>query len=439
MSEEQRLSVMHTRISSKSSLLSFEENCPSKAWDATPWSIRTNSLFILSLSFILSFFVVFSRTSRKSEQSPCGVCFSSSVRVSFFFFSLHEWSKAFDQQGRGHSFPQVSGMKEKKEERERKNCFRLNVSDRGRYLKDLFTSLLDLSWCSIVILFVICFVGSWLFFGVLWYSLLLLRGDLSVGGEGDRCLVGVDSFSGSLLFSLESQQTIGYGTRSIDPRCSLGIVLLIVQSCFGLLIQALWVGLVYTRLSRPRKRRQTLLWSREGVIALRDGFLTLQIRLGDMRHRSTLVEAHIRMYFLSKRRTRENEVIPIDLVDMNVGYSVGRDRLFLNWPLIIEHRIDSSSPLYAMNSSHFSSGQFEIFVVLEGSIESTGMVTQAKTSYLPKEILWGQRFEQILHFDHERSYTVDYGQFHHTIDDPLTPHCSAKELQEQQNNNNNNA
>ena len=321
------------------------------------------------------------------------------------------------------------------------SLFRLHLEDRSRYLKDIFTSLLDLSWCSILILFVICFVCSWLLFGVLWYSLILIRGDFSLD-EGDeknstRCLIGIDSFAGTILFSIETQQTIGYGTRSIDQRCSMGILLLIVQSCFGLLIQALWVGLVYTRLSRPRKRRQTLLWSRQAVISLRDGFLTFQIRLADMRRRSTLVEAHIRMYFLSKRRTRENEVIPIDLIDMNVGYNLGRDRLFLNWPLIIEHRIDADSPLFQLDPQQLAEGKFEIFLVLEGSIETTGMVTQAKTSYLPKEILWGHRFEQILQFDHERSYTVDYANFNQTIEDPLTPRCSAKDLQQQQQQQNN--
>ena len=55
------------------------------------------------------------------------------------------------------------------------------------------------------------------------------------------------------------------------------------QSMDGLLIQPIWVGLVYTFLSHPNKRRQTLVWSRQAVISLRHGFLSFQIRLGDIR------------------------------------------------------------------------------------------------------------------------------------------------------------
>jgi len=249
------------------------------------------------------------------------------------------------------------------------------------------------------------------------------------------CVIGVTSFSGALLYSIETQQTIGYGTRAVTEQCTGGIFVIIIQSCFGLIIQALWVGLVYTKLSRPRKRRRTLIWSQKSVISLRDGYLTLQCRLGDMRHRSTLVEAHIRMYFVSRRRTIENEIIPVNLIDMDVGYDGGRDRIFFNWPIIIEHRIDSKSPLYHMDKENISKEKFEILIVLEGTIEPTGMITQAKTSYMPQEIVWGARFQRMIHFDQE-SYTADYSKFNSIYNDNCTPNCSAKQLDEQNQNNN---
>jgi potassium inwardly-rectifying channel subfamily J len=248
------------------------------------------------------------------------------------------------------------------------------------------------------------------------------------------CVVGVTSFTGAMLYSIETQQTIGYGTRAVTEQCTAGLFILIIQSCFGLIIQALWVGLVYTKLSRPRKRRQTLIWSRQAIISLRDGFLTLQLRLADMRHRSTLVEAHIRMYYVSKRFTKENETIPLNLLDMDVGYDAGRDRIFFNWPLIIEHKIDSRSPLYQMNREALYKEKFEILLVLEGIIEPTGMVTQAKTSYMPEEIVWGARFERMVHFD-QKSYTVDYSKFNAIVKDNLTNDYSAKQYEEQLNNN----
>ncbi len=246
------------------------------------------------------------------------------------------------------------------------------------------------------------------------------------------CVAGVKSFSGALLYSIETQQTIGYGTRAVTETCTGGIFIIIIQSCFGLIIQASWVGLVYTKLSRPQKRHQTLIWSRQAVISLRDGYLTFQCRLGDMRYRSTLVEAHIRMYFISQRRTLENEVIPLNLFDMDVGYNAGKDRLFFNWPIIIEHRIDSRSPLYKMDKETISKEKFEILLVLEGIIEPTGMITQVKTSYMPEEIIWGARFERMIYFD-QTHYIVDYSKLNSIYNDNCTKNISAKQLEEQSN------
>lgn len=71
-----------------------------------------------------------------------------------------------------------------------------------------------------------------------------------------------------------------------------------------------------------------------------------------------------------------------------------------------------------------------IFSCLEGVVESTGMTTQARSSYLPTEILWGHRFEHVVTFRKETGeYEVDYTLFNNTyeVDTPL---CSSKQLDE---------
>ena len=53
---------------------------------------------------------------------------------------------------------------------------------------------------------------------------------------------------------------------------------------------------------------------------------------------------------------------------------------------------------------------------LSGTIESTGMTTQARTSYLPGEILWGHRLERLVTFQKEGGeYQVDYSRFENTV------------------------
>jgi potassium inwardly-rectifying channel subfamily J len=69
------------------------------------------------------------------------------------------------------------------------------------------------------------------------------------------------------------------------------------------------------------------------------------------------------------------------------------------------------------------------------------MTTQARSSYLPSEVLWGHRFQPLVSFKKETGeYEVDYSLFNNTyeVDTPL---CSAKALddlkniQQQQRNN----
>lgn len=56
------------------------------------------------------------------------------------------------------------------------------------------------------------------------------------------------------------------------------------------------------------------------------------------------------------------------------------------------------------------------------------MTTQARSSYLPNEILWGHRFANLVSFKKETGeHEVDYSQFNNTyeVDTPL---CSAYSL-----------
>lgn len=56
------------------------------------------------------------------------------------------------------------------------------------------------------------------------------------------------------------------------------------------------------------------------------------------------------------------------------------------------------------------------------------MTTQARSSYLPNEILWGYRFEPLVTFNKNTGqYAVDYSLFNNTYQ-VNTPLYSAREL-----------
>lgn len=94
---------------------------------------------------------------------------------------------------------------------------------------------------------------------------------------------------------------------------------------------------------------------------------------------------------IKKCLTYEGELIPFHQFDMDVGYDDGLDRVFVIWPITICHEIDEDSPLYEISKETLETAKFEIIAILEGVVETVGSTTQARTSYLPSEILWGKR------------------------------------------------
>ncbi|KAG2463635.1 KCJ12 protein, partial [Polypterus senegalus] len=313
-----------------------------------------------------------------------------------------------------------------------------NMHDKPRrYLADIFTTCVDIRWRYMLAIFSAAFLISWLLFGLVFWGVALAHGDLDlvqdhnglVGGLGKEwkpCILHVHSFVGAFLFSIETQTTIGYGFRCVTEECPIAVATVVVQSIVGCIIDSFMIGTIMAKMARPKKRAQTLLFSHHAVIALRDGKLCLMWRVGNLR-KSHIVEAHVRAQLIKPYMTAEGEYLPLDQTDLNVGYDVGLDRLFLVSPLVIVHEIDEQSPLYSLSKEDLEAEDFEIVVILEGMVEATAMTTQARSSYLAREILWGHRFEPVV-FEEKNRYQVDYSRFHKTYEVPSTPRCSAKDL-----------
>ncbi|XP_068177452.1 ATP-sensitive inward rectifier potassium channel 12-like [Antennarius striatus] len=318
-----------------------------------------------------------------------------------------------------------------------------NMEDKPRrYLADIFTTCVDIRWRYLLLIFTTTFLLSWLLFGLIFWGVALAHGDFdlyfpmqegnpqSSGVKGKDewrpCILHIQGFIGAFLFSIETQTTIGYGFRCVTEECPVAVVTVVVQSIVGCIIDSFMIGTIMAKMVRPKKRAQTLLFSHHAVIALRDGKLCLMWRLGNMR-KSHIVEAHVRAQFIKPHVTAEGEYLPLEQTDIDVGYDDGLDRLFLVSPLVIVHEINKNSPLYNLSCADLQKEDFEIVVILEGMVEATAMTTQARSSYLAREILWGHRFEPVV-FEKSNRYHVDYSRFHKTYEVPSTPHCSAREL-----------
>ncbi|MBN3323985.1 KCNJ3 protein, partial [Atractosteus spatula] len=302
-------------------------------------------------------------------------------------------------------------------------------SETSRYLSDLFTTLVDLKWRWNLFIFILTYTVAWLFMASMWWVIAYIRGDLNRAHDDKYtpCVANVYNFPSAFLFFIETEATIGYGYRYITDKCPEGIILFLFQSILGSIVDAFLIGCMFIKMSQPKKRAETLMFSEHAVISMRDGKLTLMFRVGNLRN-SHMVSAQIRCKLLKSRQTPEGEFLPLDQLELDVGFSTGADQLFLVSPLTICHVIDTKSPFYDLSQRSMQTEQFEIVVILEGIVETTGMTCQARTSYTEDEVLWGHRFFPVISLE-EGFFKVDYSQFHATFEVP-TPPYSVKEQEE---------
>ncbi|KAL8173537.1 UNVERIFIED_CONTAM: hypothetical protein K2H54_005587 [Gekko kuhli] len=335
-----------------------------------------------------------------------------------------------------------------------------NIQEKKRFLSDIFTTIVDLKYRWFLFVFSMCYIITWVVFGIIYFVDAWIRDDVNHIGDTEwkSCIENIDSFISALLFSVESQRTIGYGSRIVTANCTEGVILLMAQSIIGSMIDALMVGCMFVKISRPKKRAQTLIFSKKCVISHRDEKLCLMFRIGDLRD-SHMVDAKIRAKLIKSRQTKEGEFIPLEQSELNLGYDTGEDRLFLVEPQIICHIINDLSPFWEMSAEALKREQFEIIVILEGIVEATvnnvnstvhakanfkhkshvasfivhvkccqGMTCQARTSYTEDEILWGHRFEPCMSLE-KGAFRVDYSRFEKTFE-VQTPAASAREMHE---------
>lgn len=290
------------------------------------------------------------------------------------------------------------------------------------YVTDIFTTLVEIRWRVMFLIFALSYILSWLFFGIIYWVIALAHGDLK-DPSNDPCVYEVRSFTAAFLFSLETQTTIGYGFRGMSENCMVAIIVVTVQDVISCFIDTFVIGIVVAKMASARKRAQTVGFSNCAVINLRDGFLCLSWRVGDFR-RHHMVEGTARAQIVrsTMHTTGKVDVTYKDLV-------IQQSDIILVTPTTIVHRIETGSPLFKMGLEDLRKDDFELVVSFTYTDDSTGILHQTRTSYMTAEILWGQLFQEMLRVN-RRHYKVDYSMFHHTAR-VLVPEVSAAEYERQ--------
>uniref|UniRef100_A0A7M4FKR2 Inward rectifier potassium channel 16 n=1 Tax=Crocodylus porosus TaxID=8502 RepID=A0A7M4FKR2_CROPO len=288
------------------------------------------------------------------------------------------------------------------------------------YMADIFTTLVDIKWRHMFVIFSLSYILSWLFFGLVFWLIALQHGDLLRNADISPCVANVHSFTGAFLFSLETQTTIGYGFRCVTEECSVAILMVILQSVLSCIIDTFIIGAALAKMATARKRAQTIRFSYYAVVGLRNDKLCLMWRIGDFRP-NHMVEGTVRAQLLRYKEDNEGRM-SMEYKDLKLL----NDQIILITPVTIVHEVDCESPLYGLDRKALARDSFEILVTFVYTGDSTGTSHQSRSSYVPREILWGHRFNDVLQVKN-KYYRVDCIQFEETTE-VYAPYCSAKQL-----------
>lgn len=331
------------------------------------------------------------------------------------------------------------------------------------YIGDSFTGYVDMSWRFHFLIFFGAFFFAWNVTGLIWVLTVPKPGDSITESS---CIKEASNPIQAILFSYETQSTVGYGYRYMISECNVGgYILHFLQIFIGVLLPTLLGGIMFLKSRRPIKRYETIMFSKIATIFdesfiekvddsagpknskgrfkrdqtyLRRTRRLFQFRVGNLRH-SHLVSSSIRTILVKDRQTDEGEVIPfcmhqLPICTITVGTEEASENpglAFLTWPVLVTHEIKDDSPMTDIGNLGLN---YEIIVLLEGIIEPTGKPTQLRTSYKPDEIRWQHKFAPIvMEFKSSRGerdfkdiISVDYSSFDITI--PLHRTFSREEI-----------
>ncbi|KAJ9515642.1 hypothetical protein QJQ45_021749 [Haematococcus lacustris] len=273
-----------------------------------------------------------------------------------------------------------------------------------RLKRDLFHSAVNSRLSFILFVLLLLYLTSLTFWSLVYYTIWWYY---------EECFEGISGLVSSFQFAIDTQMTIGYGTRSPGD-CWLTAVSVAAHSLLTVVVDSLIIGIALARVSHPKNRGRTILISDCATIARRDGELKFMFRVADIQVRQVVQpEVHAYLYTWGLHReghtTSEGEHIPVRVQELPISYF---DPCVI-LPVVCEHTIDERSALYGMTQQALEALGAEIVIVFRGTTE-LGDNFHVRQSYLPQEIHWGHVFAPILAYAPQGStqHTVDVARFH---------------------------
>ena len=262
------------------------------------------------------------------------------------------------------------------------------------YFREPYHLLLTIPWLGFLALIDVLYVATNALFALAYLA----------GGD---CIENArpGSFLDLFFFSVQTLASIGYG--AMYPKTTYANIIVTIEAMVGLVGIAVMTGLAFARFSRPTAR---VMFSRVAVIIPYEGVPTLIFRTANQR-RNQILEAQMRVYLMRDEVTAEEQFIR-RIYDLQLLRNQSPS-FTLTW--VAMHAIDESSPLYGMTADSLIQTNTTIVVSLSGIDETVAQVVHARHDYAAHEILWNNRFVDIIHRTSEGHRYIDYNCFHEVV------------------------
>lgn len=273
---------------------------------------------------------------------------------------------------------------------------------------NIFTSIVEMDSIWICLVFLTCFLLSWFTFAILYFVVAEANGDVIDGVIPDTqspCIEGVSSFLEIFQFSMETQTTIGYGTRYVTEECPSAILLVIVQSILGSFILSALTGVVFFKFQEPKKRAHTVLFSKVACVFEDGDKYFIEVQILNMQ-RSQVIDPKVTAICIMNREDGSGKC----RLDMDFSPCHKNSRLFFR-PRVYRHLIDENSPFWEFDRRDFEKGVYEIIVMIDGVDELTDSFVRARTSFLPSEIMWSRHFKQMSATRNGNMFKLNFNDF----------------------------
>ncbi|MDY7004953.1 MAG: ion channel [Cyanobacteriota bacterium] len=214
------------------------------------------------------------------------------------------------------------------------------------------------------------------------------------------------SFSDAFSFSVQTMATIGYG--AMYPTNTYTHILVTIEVFIGLIGMAMITGLMFARFSLPTAR---VLFSKVAIISPYNGIPTLMFRIANQRQ-NWIVETQVRVTLLMDEEVSAEGHSLRRFCDLKLVRSQ-TPMLALTW--LVMHQIDENSPLYHCSENDFknvNNQDMRFFIMLTGLDGTVSQTIHARHIYTLDQIMWHQRFVDIMFTSADGKNYVDYSHFH---------------------------